>query len=89
MKKYDRDLSDYYEIVSDGKLYARQSGYVTFCKNLKNTNQVSAVENVVIVSDYEDCYIELAEHTVKETLVSSCFGLGMIGKQSIVLPVLT
>lgn len=71
MKKYDRDLSDYYEIVSDGKLYARQSGYVTFCKNLKNTNQVSAVENVVIVSDYEDCYIELAEHTVKETLVST------------------
>lgn len=70
MKKYDRELSDYYEIIADGKLYARHSGYVTFCKNLKESNQVAGVENVVIVSDYEDCYIELPNHTVKETLVS-------------------
>ncbi len=59
IKKYDRELSEYYEIIEDGKLYARHSGYVSFCKNLAQTNQVSAVENVVIISDYEDCYINL------------------------------
>lgn len=68
IKRFDRELSDYYEIIADGKLYARHSGYVTFCKSLKMSNKVSGVENVVVVSDYEDNYIELPGLTAKSDI---------------------
>lgn len=47
--------------TEEGTIIATHSGYVTYVKNLEKTNTVSAYENVVIVSDYEQLHLELKE----------------------------
>lgn len=69
LKKYNKDLAEYYELVNDAKIYARHSGYVSFCKDLMMTNQAAAIENVVIVSDYDDCYISMVDETIEKNLL--------------------
>lgn len=55
--KYNESINDLNEVIEDGTLRAKSSGYVTYTKNLKNGSGVNVNENVVIVSDYEDTYI--------------------------------
>lgn len=57
-KKYGESIADLNEMISDGTLKAKHSGYVTYIKSFKNGNSVGINENVVIVSDYEDTYIK-------------------------------
>lgn len=64
----NQQISKEQEIVDNSNLIARNSGYVTYIKNIENSGVVSASENVVIISDYEDCYIELQEGTVNDKL---------------------
>ena len=47
--------------MEDGTIKATHSGYVTYVKNLEKTNSVSAYENVVIVSDYNQLHLELEQ----------------------------
>lgn len=61
--KYNQSISDLNEMIEDGTLKAKHSGYVTYIKNFKNGNSVGINENVVIVSDYEDTYIETETFT--------------------------
>lgn len=57
-KSYGESLADLNEIVSDGTLRAKKSGYVSYVKNLKEGHNAKVYENIVVVSDYEDLYIE-------------------------------
>lgn len=54
------------EIVTDGTLVARADGYVTYIKDISSGGTTSNTENVVVVSDYEDCYIEMTGINVSE-----------------------
>ena len=69
--RYDRLLHEYHvrklneqidrqnELLEKQKLRADHSGYVTYVKNLMESTNASAKENIVVVSDMEDTYLEL------------------------------
>lgn len=71
--RYDRLLYEYKvaqrnksiekqnKLVADGKLVADVSGYVTYVKNLTESVNVTNADNVVVIADYEDTYIEVPE----------------------------
>lgn len=49
------------ESIEEGTIRASHSGYVTYVKDLSETDVIESMENIVIVSDYEDLHLELAE----------------------------
>ncbi len=55
----DEEIGKQQEIAGDGTLVASHSGYVTYIKDLADSDTVNSCDNIVIISDYEDCYIEL------------------------------
>ena len=55
----DEEIAKQQEIAGDGTLVATHSGYVTYIKDLADSDTVNSCDNIVIISDYEDCYIEL------------------------------
>ena len=75
IKSYDAQLKKQRELLDDASIYARKSGYVTYVKDVSKGNTVRNSENVVIVSDYNDAYIELG-YTIDERLLeryTSCY----------------
>ena len=56
--KINESISQLNEIVTEGVIRARHSGYVTYVKDLKGGLTAGINENVVIVTDYDDLYIE-------------------------------
>lgn len=61
--KLSASMSEQQEIIADGTLRAGHSGYVTFIKNIAADSNAGASENIVIVSDTDDTYIELEDVT--------------------------
>ncbi len=45
---------------------APHSGYVTFLKDISSGNGVEANENIAVISDYDDLYIETTEKTLED-----------------------
>lgn len=74
--RYDEILHDYrinksqeerkhkQEIIAEGTLRATHSGYVVYVKNLGVSTYASAYENIVVLADSEETYIELADKTI-------------------------
>ena len=68
--RYDKMLHDYRvrqkntsiskqaEIVSDGKLVAKKPGYVSYIKDLSENGYATSSDNIVVVADYNNAYIE-------------------------------
>ena len=69
IKSYNEDISKYQEIVTDGTLVAKESGYVTYIKDLSGGNVAGNLENVVIISDYESCYVELDDTCIDADII--------------------
>lgn len=77
-QRYDRLLHEYrvsklnesikkqQDIVEEGTLRAKHSGYVTYTKNLGETTNAGAFENVVVVSDPKETYIEMNNTTIAQ-----------------------
>lgn len=61
MAAKSRELADIGEVMRDGNLVAEHDGYVTYVKDVAVNNTVTKEDNVVIVSDYNDTYIQLTE----------------------------
>lgn len=59
----DEEIAKQQEIEGDGTLVASHSGYVTYIKDLAESDVVNGAENLVIISDYEDSYIEITDAT--------------------------
>ena len=55
----DKEIGKLQEIAGDGTLVAKHSGYVTYIKDLADSDTVNGCDNIVVISDYEDCYIEM------------------------------
>ena len=64
--KYNEEITELEELIVDGTLKAKKSGYVTYIKNTTLGNHVNVNENVVIVSDYTDTHIEVPDLTMKD-----------------------
>lgn len=54
------EISKQQEIVADGTLKARVSGYVTYVRDISKPN-INVAENVVVVANQNDCYIEVKD----------------------------
>lgn len=59
--KLGERLEEVSKIATDGNLVANHSGYVTYIKDIYENNVASNCENVVIISDYDNRYIELKD----------------------------
>lgn len=68
MSSYNERLNKQYELLNNATICARTSGYVTYVKDISRDNNVRNSENVVILSDYEDCYIELKDCSIKDRI---------------------
>lgn len=55
----DKELAEYAKVQGNSALVASHSGYVTYIKDLADSDMVNGCENIVVVSDYDDCYIEV------------------------------
>lgn len=56
---YNRQIAEAQKLIGEGTLKAKKSGYVTYVKDTSKTSTVGVNEAVVVIADYEDCYIEL------------------------------
>lgn len=62
-KSLNADLQELNKIMADGALRAKKSGYVTYVKSMEDGKLALAYENVVIISDFDDKYIEIEDTT--------------------------
>lgn len=73
--RYDVKLHDFYvasigrkiaeeaKITEDSRLIATQSGYVTYVKDIKDSNVVTASDAVVVIADTNNLYVESEQFT--------------------------
>ncbi len=66
VESYNEEITELQELIQDGTLKAKKSGYVTYIKNTAAGNVASVKENVVIISDYTDTHIEVPNVTTKD-----------------------
>lgn len=57
----EEEIAELNELTKDGTILAEYSGYVTYIKNLEESNKVGAYENIVIISDYNLLHLELTQ----------------------------
>lgn len=68
------DISKKQEIISDGTLKAKVSGRVVYCKDLSEGRTATVDENVVVVADFDDCYIEVANIQMMYAVLGATMG---------------
>lgn len=70
-KKKAKDKADQEKLKNSGTLKADHAGYVTYARNVKGDDKtVNGGENVVVVSDYGQPYIEITGETYKKDTYS-------------------
>ncbi|MCR4695772.1 MAG: efflux RND transporter periplasmic adaptor subunit [Lachnospiraceae bacterium] len=57
-EKINESMTSLNKIVKEGVIKARKSGYVTYVKDLTYSVEANPNENIVIVTDYDDLYLE-------------------------------
>ena len=77
---YGREIAEIQKTISEGTVRAKHTGYVTYVKDTSKGSTAGANEAIVIVSDYDDTYIEVPsvtadvnefkKHEVKYALVN-------------------
>ena len=65
ISKYAEARDELSEEIGEATLVAEHSGYVTFIKDISDSDMAAAYENVVVISDMEDLYIECSSIPVK------------------------
>ncbi len=65
LSKTQKNYDEQSELQEDGTLTADHSGYVTYVKSISEESGVSGGENVVIISDATEPYIEITGEQVK------------------------
>lgn len=66
-REMTKEISELKTQLAEGQLVARQSGYVTYVKNLEQNTDAEPSENVVILSNYDKRYIEIQDVTMEDT----------------------
>jgi len=60
-KEFSKKIAEYNRMMEGSELIATASGVVTYCKDITKSVFTDSSENVVVISDMEDCYIELEQ----------------------------
>ncbi|MDE5967109.1 MAG: hypothetical protein K2G89_09795, partial [Lachnospiraceae bacterium] len=66
-REMTKEISELKTQLAEGQLVARQSGYVTYVKDLEQNTDAEPSENVVILSNYNKRYIEIQDVTMEDT----------------------
>lgn len=66
VNKLQETITGWQKIISEGTLRASFSGYVIYTKNLGVSTDAAAYENIVVLADPEETYIELADTTIDQ-----------------------
>lgn len=64
ISQLEKDIQKKAELTNDSRLVAKTDGIVTFVKDLKLSDYVSSEENVVVIADTSEKYIELSNCTI-------------------------
>ena len=79
LEKIDSDIADMNRRINDltkqkNKLLftAPHSGYITFIKDVSATSYVDANENIAVISDYDDLYIETSDLRIDDGAFKKC-----------------
>lgn len=59
MRQLNKQITDVSDDKSKLVFTAPHSGYISFVKDLSDTNQVEGSENIAVVADYDDLHIEV------------------------------
>lgn len=68
-RQLEKKLSMKQKLLEGTTIVAKQSGYVTYVKDLSESNEAQKSENIVVISDYENCYIELPTVSLSEEFI--------------------
>lgn len=60
------EIAELKEGIEEGTIKARHAGYVTYVKDLSETDTVNSMENVVIISDYNELHLELEDNLISD-----------------------
>ena len=66
VEKLQESISEKQEIITEGTLRASHSGYVVYVKKLEESTAASAYENIVVLADTDETYIELTDITINK-----------------------
>ena len=64
INKLQEEINGQQKIINEGTLRASHSGYVIYTKNLGVSTEASAYENIVVLVDPGETYIELTDRTI-------------------------
>lgn len=64
VRKLNESIEEQQDVMEEGTLRAKHPGYVTYTKNLGEGTNAGAFENIVVVSDPKETYIELSKTTI-------------------------
>lgn len=70
-KSVAADINELQSLMTDGRLVADASGYVSYVKDMSEGTYVSNSENVVIISDMNDRYISVVGATVDQDILKN------------------
>jgi multidrug efflux pump subunit AcrA (membrane-fusion protein) len=65
IEKLDTQIDEQKELIQSGTLTARHAGFVTYVMDISESGEAAANQNVVVVSDEDDIYIELTGISLK------------------------
>lgn len=60
------EIAELKEGIEEATLKARHAGYVTYVKDLSEIDTVNSMENVVIISDYNELHLELEDNLTSD-----------------------
>lgn len=66
IKKTETQIAEKEALRGDTTLVARHSGYVTYVRDITHDTNIGSGENIVIISDTDDPYIEITDEKVKK-----------------------
>lgn len=66
ISKTETQIAEQEALQGETTLVARHSGYVTYVKDISNDTNVSSTENIVIISDFDQPYIEITGEQIKK-----------------------
>ena len=64
VERLNDSIQEQQDIIEEGTLLASHAGYVTYTKNIERNTSAGAYENIVVVADPDDTYLEVADTTI-------------------------
>ncbi len=67
INQIEAEIEELEALKENNTLVAEQSGYITYIKDISDDTSAESLENIVIISDYDDPYIEITGEKLTTT----------------------